>query len=77
MDEKDKEKTAFSTSRGHFEFNVVPFGLTNAPATFQRLMECVLAVLGPEQCLVYLNDIIVFGKSFEQHLQQLGKVLKD
>jgi len=76
MEETDKEKTAFSTPQGHFEFNVMPFGLTNAPATFQRLMECVLAGLGPEQCLVYLDDIIVFGKSFEQHLQRLGRVFE-
>ena len=76
MDEVDKEKTAFSTPQGHFEFNVMPFGLTNAPATFQRLMECALAGLSPEQCLIYLDDIIVFGKSFEQHLNRLEKVFK-
>jgi len=45
VEESDKEKTAFSTMNGHFEFNVLPFGMTNAPATFQRLMECVLAGL--------------------------------
>ena len=53
IEEDDKEKTAFSTEKGLFEFNVMPFGLTNAPATFQRLMECILAGLKGEQCLIY------------------------
>ena len=74
--EPDKEKTAFSTARGHFEFNVMPFGLTNTPATFQRLMECVLAGLSGEQCLIYLDDIIIFSSSFEEHLVRLVSVLQ-
>ena len=74
IEECDKEKTAFSTRRGHFEFNVMPFGLTNAPATFQRLMECVLAGLTGEQCLIYLDDIIVFSSTFEEHLRRLANV---
>jgi len=76
MEEEDKEKTAFSTPDGHFEFNVMPFGLTNAPATFQRLMECILAGLRPSQCLIYLDDIIVFSPSFPEHLNQLAEVLQ-
>lgn len=72
--EEDREKTAFSTPRGHFEFNVMPFGLTNAPATFQRLMECVLAGLSGEECLTYLDDVIVFSKTFEEHLERLARV---
>lgn len=75
LDPADKEKTAFSTSKGHFEFNVMPFGLTNAPATFQRLMECVLAGISGEQCLTYLDDIIVFSNTFQEHIQRLDAVL--
>jgi len=74
VEESDKEKTAFSTMNGHFEFNVMPFGLTNAPATFQRLMECVLAGLTYEQCLIYLDDVIVFSSSFDEHLRRLRNV---
>ena len=71
LEESDKEKTAFSTSQGHYEFNVMPFGLTNPPATFQRLMECALAGLTNEKCLIYLDDIIVFSSTFSDHLKQL------
>ena len=74
LEEDDKEKTAFSTLQGHFEFSVMPFGLTNAPATFQRLMECTLAGLTHEQCLIYLDDIIVFSSSFSIHLECLRNV---
>ena len=51
MSPEDEEKTAFSTPYGLFEFNVMPFGFTNAPATFQRLMQCVLAGISGEVCL--------------------------
>ena len=74
--EEDKSKIAFPTPYGLFEFNVMPFGLTNAPATFQRLMQCVLAGLSPEQCLTYIDDVIVFSASFEQHLTRLLAVLE-
>ena len=52
----------------------MPFGLTNAPPTFQRLMECILAGLSGAQCLVYLDDIIVFSTTFKEHLQHLTSV---
>ena len=75
IDENSKEKTAFSITRGHYEFNVMPFVLTNVPATFQRLMECVLAGLIGEQCLIYLDDIVVFSNTFDEHLKRLNVFL--
>ena len=74
LEESAREKTAFSTPVGLFEFNVMPFGLTNAAATFQRLMECVLAGLSMEQCLVHIDDVIVFSQSFADHLHHLENV---
>ena len=75
--EQDKAKTAFRTSSGQlFEFNQVPFGLCNAPATFFRLMDRVLASLHWEICLFYLDDIIVFSSTWEEHLARLREVFK-
>jgi len=71
VDETDKEKTAFITYNGLYEFNVVPFGLCNAPATFQRLMNLLLAGLHWQICLVYLDDILIFSRTFEEHLCRL------
>lgn len=72
--QEDKEKTAFSTGDGLYQFTVMPFGLCNAPATFERLMEMVLRGLTWRTCLVYLDDILVMGKSFEEHLANLQEV---
>ena len=71
-----KEKTAFCTSEGLYEFNVMPFGLCNGPATFQRLMNLLLAGIQWTNCLVYLDDIIVLGKTFQNHLQHLSQVFQ-
>ena len=77
IQEWDKEKTAFRTSSGQlFEFNQVPFGLCNAPATFSRLMDCVLTGLHWETCLFYLDDIIVFATTWEEHLARLRQVFE-
>ena len=65
LDPEDRQKTAFISRIGLFEFKVLPFGLCGAPATFERLVEIVLAGLHWETCLVYLDDIIVCGKTFD------------
>ena len=73
INEERKSKTAFRTSAGQlYNFNRLPFGLCNAPATFSRLMDNVLSGLSWEVCLYYLDDIIVFSKDWEEHLQHLG-----
>ena len=69
------EKTAFSCPSGLFQFKVLPFGVCNGPPTFQRLMEHVLAGLQWKICLLYLDDVIVFSKTFEDHLDRLSQVL--
>ena len=75
--EQNKAKTAFLTRSGQlFEFNQVPFGLCNAPATFSRLMDRVLAGLHWETCLFYLYDIIVFSSTWEDHLARLRQVFE-
>ncbi len=76
MDKNSREKTAFVTHKGLFEFNVMPFGLTNAPATFQRLMDIVLAGLKWQCCLVYIDDVVIYSPTFEQHLIDLENVFQ-
>jgi hypothetical protein len=76
MDMKDADKTAFVTRRGIFRWRVMPFGLCNAPATFQRLMDIALSGLNFETCLVYLDDVIIFGNDLDQHLERLKQVLQ-
>lgn len=76
MDEGSKEKTAFITHNGLYEFNVLPFGLRNSPATFQRLMTHALRGLEWDICLVYIDDLIIFSRTFEDHLHHLEQVFK-
>lgn len=75
IDERDREKTAFITPDGLFEFKVMPFGLCSAPATFQRVMDTVLAGLKWQTCLVYLDDVVVFAATFDEHMRRLRAVL--
>jgi hypothetical protein len=74
MDESSKEFTTFTTYDGLYEFKVLPFGLCNAPSTFQRPMENVLRGLNWKICLIYIDDIIIFSHSFEEQLAHLDLV---
>ena len=74
MDPEDREKTAFASLSGLFQFCVMPFGLTNAPSTFERLMDRIFQGLNPDICLIYLDDIIVKGSTFQEHLNNLREV---
>ena len=76
MREEDKEKTAFICSEGLYEYERMPMGLSNSPATFQRLMQRVIpADIRMLYALVYLDDIIVHSKTLEEHLQHIDEVL--
>ena len=71
-DPETADKTTFITRKGAFKFKVLPFGLSNASAVFQRLMNMVMQGLTWEACLVFLDDIIVISSTFEQHLERLS-----
>ena len=75
---EDREKTAFVTNSQvhprHLEFNVLPFGLTNAPATFQCYMDHVLRGLIGKSALVYMDDILIYSRTFEDHLRDIQLV---
>ncbi|UYV71013.1 K02A2.6-like [Cordylochernes scorpioides] len=76
VDEADREKTAFITPDGLYEFKVMPSGLCNAPATFERMMDTLLRGLKWSMCLCYLDDIIVFSPTFDEHVRRLELVLR-
>ena len=70
------EKTAFVTNEGHYEWMVMPFGLKNSPATFQRTIQKILGALLYRGTINYLDDIIIYTKTFEEHLQLLSEVFQ-
>lgn len=74
--EKDKPKTAFCTPFGLFEYNRMPFGLCNAPSTFQRLMQRIFGDQNCQSLLLYLDDVVVFSSTVAQHLERLEVVLQ-
>jgi hypothetical protein len=71
---EDQAKTAFSTREGHFHYKRMPYGLKGAPATFQRLMTAVLSGIQGIKCLVYLDDVVIFGQNLETHNDRLREV---
>ena len=73
--EGDEWKTAFQTRYGHFEYKVMPFGLVNAPATFQAMMNKILREFLDHGVVVYLDDILIYSDSEEEHIELVCKVL--
>ena len=76
MNKGDKEKTAFVTHQGLYEFNVMPFDLTNAPSVFQELMNHVLKGIRNKYAMPYIDDILVYSRTFEEHMQHIREVFK-
>ena len=74
--EGDEWKTGFNTPRGHFEYMVMPFGLTNAPAVFQTLINDVLRDMLNSFVFVHLDDILIFSRNIQEHVQHVNIVLK-
>ena len=76
LDEEDRKKTGFVTQHGQYVFNVLPFGLANAPATFSRMMDRVMTGLPPEIAMCYLDDVIVVGKDVKSTMANLRRVME-
>jgi hypothetical protein len=76
LKEEDKEKTAFSTKNGHWEYKRLPFSLKTAPATFQRMMNNVLCGLTGTRCFVFLDDIVIYARSIHEHDDKIREVFK-
>jgi len=73
MSPNDSLKTAFSIPYGHYEYKRMPLGLKNAPATFQRLMDSILTGLQGNELFIYLDDIVVYVRSLEEHKIKINR----
>ncbi len=76
LKKKDRPKTAFLTRNGQYQFKVMPFGLNNAPATFQKLMNKVLRQYIGKFVQVYLNDVIIYSNNLDEHKRHIKAVLE-
>lgn len=76
MKESDQCKTAFQTHHGHFEYKVMPYGVTGGPATFQRVMNNILAPLLRICVIVFIDDILIYSKTWEEHIQHVAAVFQ-
>ncbi len=72
----DRHKTAFTTFAGTYQYKRMPFGLCNAPATYQRTLDILLSGFKWQSCLVYVDDVIVYSRTFEDHLDQVQMILQ-
>lgn len=76
LDPKDRHKSAFSTQQGHYEFKRMSFGLSNSPPTFQRLMNNVLMGLNGLELAVFIDDIVVYASSLEEHFEKMERLMQ-
>ena len=76
MDPRDQHKTAFTTPFGMYEYTRMPMGLASAPATYQRLMQATMSDFAFQFLLVYLDDLLVYSKTFDEHMEHLERLLQ-
>jgi len=74
--EEHRERTGFTVPSGHYEFNRLPFGLSKSPSNFQRLIDAALKNLVGTECWVFIDDVIIFSSTAEEHALRLENVLR-